>query len=434
MATGGNIAVLLETDAVASSPIVQSPITEPALKQSPAPGRSGQDITESEEASTLVETNRKPRAILHVGVGKTGTSSIQSLYKSFGATFAKDNYYWVPVKAFRLRFKISTEKEKKYAQEVFQTTKFVESLEEHAKQGHNVFISNEHLAAIPLSNRETVRMLTQALAPFNTTVVVGYRRFFEWWLSVYRFNAKGLTRKFRGLPSFAAKLEHDMTDASTRALPLDPEEPFGGPPPSITHPTQRIIQIYQDMGFEHLSIFNMHEDERGVVPGFYCKYMGESSHTCQRTLQEGDIRANSATSGFENDRVAWGFVMWIEEVKSVRGSFDRKTKNAVANAITRATEKQSHNLKTSNTTYQFPKQCLSSSLATEFLRFSLAMEQALLPAYNDKDEVVHTERFWSFQKQGKFCNVDVDKVVNDASWQAFITKTISGILTLNVTT
>ena len=57
-----------------------------------------------------------------------------------------------------------------------------------------------------------------------------------------------------------------------------------------------------------------------------------------------------------------------------------------------------------------------------------------LPAYYDKDEFVHTERFWSFQKQGKFCNVDVDKVVNDASWQAFITKTISGILTLNDTT
>ena len=82
---------------------------------------------------------KKPKAIFHVGPGKTGTSTIQYVFKSHQRFLEEDGFYSVPIAALRL----SGAKNEVAVAETLNKT--IQQLTFHAANGHHVIISNEHL-------------------------------------------------------------------------------------------------------------------------------------------------------------------------------------------------------------------------------------------------------------------------------------------------
>lgn len=376
------------------------------------------DFTTTATTVPSLPESKKPRLILHVGPGKTGTSSIQSfLYKNqLGAALLRnDSAYGQYIKAFPLVFT----KDRLRVDEIFQTTNFSENLAEHARLNHTVIISNEFLGDIPRRNEAVWQAFREAFAPFDVTILVTYRRFFDWWLSMYTQRAKVQSKT--GLLPFPTELEESLDRArnASTSESQEPNKPFGGPT-SAVHPVRKIIDLYEEEGFPRVNVFNFHAASNDVVAHFYCQILGEFSTTCLslRKSRAPPIKLNTRNRDWEYDRLARGFLRKFGMCKvPVRGNCPNHV--LMKNAI-----KHRHEAALNFTVTDFPKTCLSKALADRFLNISLSLEQSVMPDYFATNAQDHRDRFRSLFVEQEFCNVDVDAVTSDDGWMAYLNNSV----------
>jgi hypothetical protein len=415
-------------------------------------------VTENNEIQTKKNETRlaRPRVILHVGPGKTGTSSIQeAIYWQDEKVLKLDNFYQQRIVAFPLSFpsnpKDSDEKIKESVLQILEKDNFLEKMAFRAAQGHNVIISHEFLGNIPRANIFIWEKLRQVLDPFDTQVVVTYRRFYEWWLSMYAQNAARSAKTENGLASFAVELNRTMVAA--RLLKLNPEHPnfpFGGPE-EVVHPTQKQMNLYKEKGFPNVTIFNMHDlaTKDDLVPEFYCHSLGETSHTCH-SMRSATTRTvwheNRGDLLWEYDRIAQAFLQKASTLaggateygssalltRAIQLRKDNRRQNRIVSDIP-ITPAEMHDALTmmihkrqettlNRTTQDFPMTCMSRDQAHVFLDISLRMEKEILPDYyaSSNGEQQHRREFEKSFQSHQFCNVDVVKVVEDDSWRDFV--------------
>ena len=88
-------------------------------------------------------------------------------------------------------------------------------------------------------------------------------------------------------------------------------------------------------------------------------------------------------------------------------------------ALAMATEKQL--LKTLNATIVdgLPLQCLNETQQRKLLQRSLEYEKQIYPNQTESILNEHESAFWEAVKENKFCNLDVDKLIEDPTVQEF---------------
>ena len=131
----------------------------------------------------------RPKCFLHVGPHKTGTTTLQTALYTHAYLLEQDGWH----QPSRNQFSQENQGPKQFASVAFSIQKdepnesavwqsFEGWISARVRRNESIVLSSEEL------DRRSVQrsLLASVLAPFETTVVVGYRIFFDWILSLYR--------------------------------------------------------------------------------------------------------------------------------------------------------------------------------------------------------------------------------------------------------
>lgn len=168
-------------------------------------------------------------------------------------------------------------------------------------------ISQEFLGVIAAGNVQVFEAFHKVFGSFDdVTIVVSYRRFFDWWFSMYTQKAKSAS--FRGLEPFATELERDLLETPKRSINFEGNwGPFGGPGIAV-HPTRQQVDLYRQKGFHQSVIFNYH-DTTDLVADFFCQILGTASATCiDLRARKAPITKNVRNRDWEYGRLTYAFL------------------------------------------------------------------------------------------------------------------------------
>jgi len=149
----------------------------------------------------------RPKCLLHVGPHKTGTTTLQWALYTHANLLRQDGWHQPSKDQFsRLKFSGKNLGHKQFANVAFFLQQDRPNASVSVWQRFQGWISARVRAneSIVLSSEELDRssvnrsLLASVLAPFKTTVVIGYRIFFDWILSLYR---QGLSWLKQHLPA-----------------------------------------------------------------------------------------------------------------------------------------------------------------------------------------------------------------------------------------
>jgi hypothetical protein len=70
---------------------------------------------------------------------------------------------------------------------------------------------------------------------------------------------------------------------------------------------------------------------------------------------------------------------------------------------------------------EFPLLCMTQDENHEYLNYSLAIEERLLPEFyrSSQGKAAHTKEFWENVEKKKYCWIDTDSVLLNQHWQRF---------------
>jgi hypothetical protein len=376
-------------------------------------GASG--ILHNRRNETITSANNKiaPRFFLHVGPHKTATTSIQcALYQYREELKRNDSILFLgkvdeKFCSFPGKGKITQDHRIRKIDECAGDTdecwpKLTSEWEEHRRNGFDMVLSKEgisDLMSLKHSNtRERERFwqaMKQALVGWNVTVVLTYRRFFEWLPSAFNQHAFHMRLQARSKPysHFPDEQPTTMEQMIEGVLRGSMSAPY----PFVDTILKRKLPANWNY-----YVMNMHRTP-DVVQAFVCDEVLETRHTCsnyQPVSQSRQSPADDLVYDYLNVQAFhWGW--WIRQDR--RGQRARSTRNFVQNVL---------NL----SPLSFPQDCPSQSLLEKFLAYSIAMEDRILGSV---DVAHHTDRFWKFSKH--LCTVNATKVLlaNSTTWKAF---------------
>ena len=150
----------------------------------------------------------RPKCFLHVGPHKTGTTSLQTALYTHACLLEQDGWHQPSRNQFSQEHQgpkqfanvaFSIQQDEPNASAVWQS--FQGWISARLRRNESIVLSSEEL------DRRSVKrsLLASVLAPFETTVVVGYRMFFDWMLSLYRQTGNRPHRVAGGVPVAADK-------------------------------------------------------------------------------------------------------------------------------------------------------------------------------------------------------------------------------------
>jgi len=364
--------------------------------------------------------DRKPHLVIHVGPSKTATTSLQTSLTQFQDYLAADNYtysgrYYSPFNDERgnlhLNPKVSpllketTDMLKKRKCSLnprsLCCSSFKTMLDEYKDRGQNVIISEEAINHIWVRPTDYVAVQEALQDEWRVTVVVGYRRFYEW------------------LPSY--KYQQDRLD---HKVPWKTEWPGqGGRPLEGLFPNYfrhwRQLFSYTDSALNNIGVtfpvklLNLH-DETSVRSNFLCNIVPDAPTSCKESLDrdqrgaETTINTRSETSSFFYDTIA------IAAAQTALVDVNKWRRGEVVKAI------QIHNEEVLNcTVLDLELDCPSEQQLKEFLQLSLDLEKNLMPALFSTGEVEHRAAFYRKVEAKAFCWVDAEAVLNSERWKDF---------------
>ena len=172
-----------------------------------------QHVVPARSQHTFVGAMR-PRCVLHVGPHKTGTSSVQDALSLHTALLLKDGWHQPGGNQIASYGKHNSMGPKNLANLAFFLRRppraintsepvwrsFETWIQKHAANSRDVVLSAEELSRPSVGNN--IELLASVLSPFRTTIVVGYRPFYEFLISYHKqFFRRGppLARYMQGL-------------------------------------------------------------------------------------------------------------------------------------------------------------------------------------------------------------------------------------------
>lgn len=338
--------------------------------------------------STRPPPPRRPRAILHVGPHKTGSTSFQKFCYGNKPVLLQDNFLLPQLDAVfkrektvaNLGFCLQTQNlDPPCDQIVGNATRF---LEQARQQNKSVLISTEEFskASVDLDRLEAL------VAGFDVEVVVVYRRFYEYLPSIYFETFK------HSQTTYQEKGTEGLLKRPTFAEWLTPEI---GPRFRRQH-TSDVLERYQRLG--PVQVYNWY------APGDFLSNFVCSLNLTNACREAQNIQPAASNAGYSFDSeiilaeahrrhlVDWGELVQQNNYTIILGQLNEFL-----------TEHRKHG---NGAEYI----CLSETQERDLLRLSIEIEEAILPSIGSSNLEDIDE---DFRKQdGAFCSLNVTDFFN----------------------
>jgi hypothetical protein len=394
----------------------------------------------------------KPKAYIHVGAPKTGTTSIQD-------TMARDKMVLEEDKFFlAVHGQIRTSVEQDYVIDNMlvkcdslgaclwsdEERAIVEAADHDAGTcpdyllpAFDRFLSKALVAnsSIVISNEWLQRPssevgLLNILGAWDPTIVIYYRRFFDWMISAhYQWHhdigigtmesLQGKVQLIDFIRVFCPRLFSSKKSDSPNDVHLDYADLT-----DIQEYTYHIWKRYHDVPSfqDHIKIVNFHDGH--IIKAFYCDVLS-AERACkletERLTNSSSFHARSKSSTLYVD-LAIG-VHWMNTTmlgEEEKEPLDPLTMNTFVD--------KGENFRKQMEVKGFveddlPKECLTKEELTLLLDVSLAYEKILLPdTYATGGSEATREHFAKTVAANKFCSVDIKAVLMDPKWKFLFEK------------
>jgi len=387
-----------------------------------APTGDGDDATAADTSSSSANantSNTKPTFFIHFGPKKTGSSTIQyGFTSSYKLLQSSTSYRYVgrtgggPNDFFPSDI---------YDAEITETRKGIKELSTtlllHLREGNSPFYSSERLSTL-LYNAddkkerfrfENLESLIDSVRQdgFRVKPVVVYRRLFSWVPSYHAqrvFRHKNPECRVSMIRWF--DLHDEIWECNNSGTFID------------QHPTQKLVdRLNSHLKLDDIAIVNLHrmtpDDEgdifrqvvREVLPGsklflkkFGQEYSLEPSNTSSSKITDFHHLATAValTDGFSHDNAK-------KAAQKMSKNYDKIVKMFGGED-------------------NIPTLCFSDDQLTKLLEMSLKFEKELLPEWfaMDGTEIDHRNAFQEHVDGGKFCEWDVEKMLQKKELQDFV--------------
>lgn len=364
----------------------------------------------------------KPRLFLHLGVQKTGTTTVQASFRLNARLLRLDGYNYICHATYPVQLdgpnnclgnpeNSCNEHQLSFDPNLLRFRTCLQRAAENPSV--DAIYSGETFISDIVGTEHNWKLIQNELKDFDVTVVLTYRRLFEW-LPSYFFQMHNPV-ELQGdwdivpekLPTFPQWLHLSEEDADPIRVSLARRWGLDVARGNL-HPIESEIARIRPY-FPNIVIHNMHDGD--FVEKFYCEILS-ATNTCKKHVGGDEHRNPTVTHDYAILALA------ARHRGMLRLSSEFVTREDVADAF-----KKYH--KTVNES--FPLTCLSPLEEEELLDRSLQFEKRILSDswyHSEHGESEHRAKFKSYVEKSKFCNVDTDRVFLDASWQTFFNETV----------
>ena len=389
-----------------------------------------QNLQDLKDISTRPTSEIKTHAVIHMGIHKTGTSSIQSQSKRHGKELQLDGYQmpWLvrqedttgryyskgdinKLPCNQVQFANCFTPEAGHVYSLPCDEELLAVGTEIAKQKQNLLATAEDFSK---AQKEGLEALYMYLSKWDDiSIVVYHRRFYSWIISWYNQMNKASgaisiveAAEKRQRQSIIDYIEATMSSKSS-------EEP------KSHHSFFLLERIKNFFDSNSIVLMDYHDQSKGdVIESFYCHAMPNATNTCNAIRRQGDtIKANSARETFDYEDLV--YIANMTGLIRIKNDADfkmkaRKVKNFQENVLK----------KTSN---DFKRICPSPVVLEDLWDFSLKIERSLFPEYFFNDEgdgsslsYLATLRL-DFEKTASstMCKLDLQAILNQQQWKSF---------------
>ena len=338
--------------------------------------------------------SRRPRAIVHVGPHKTGSTSLQIAILDSRNELQKDGYVLSHVAGH-----FTTHKN------LSNLAVYLRGARSHKPPGiwntqtwpsFLEFLSVHHNKGIVMSSEEfdvpnlDIAALKQALQEWNTQIVVTYRRYFEYLPSVFTEIKEKQMRSVQFVDWFEQdELSHYYTELHT----------------------YHVVKRYQRYFADDVLIMNLHDPSPwpDLNANFFCGFVHQAPHTCT-AFRDRAARVPSKHASPRQLIAYLELVLAAQEQGILGQSIDI---HAIANLAMQRWERTLH-----RRLEDWPKRCLTAPVLHALLRASLDYESQLVPDwYNEAD--LRAKFVVASQTVGMLCSVDTAAALQSPDWDGW---------------
>lgn len=258
---------------------------------------------------------------------------------------------------------------------------------EIAQRRHNIFISAETFSKIDPKGLEE---LSKYLSDWDsTTIIVYYRRYYDWIHSLYNQHIKYRTLKRPG--QWRTSLA-DYLEKSVRGGGFDYAY------------TARLVTRLRKY-FENITIVNLHDKSKEFSEHFFCDAMPGAKNTCQ--FIKNDNKTQHLNSSVDLVYINLAFAARQMGLLRIATDEELKTVSAVV--------RKHHEQTLGRTINDFKLICPPAKMLEMILNKSLQYEKSIFPKL---DEAVLRS---DFEKQSTtlLCDVDIVGTLKMPEWQLF---------------
>jgi hypothetical protein len=268
-----------------------------------------------------------------------------------------------------------------------------------AERNHNLFVTAETFSGL---DAEGVDKLAAYWQPWDhVIVVVYYRRFYSYSASLYNQMTK--RRTWSSSENNNPIWERTILDFLHDKVMHADHQNFGY--------TLPVVQRLQKR-FRNIVVVNYHDNSYGgLSESFYCHVLPNAQHACDVVRRSPNATRSNERSELDYSNLAYGaFRAGLVQIDSQKR----------LDQVTSACQNRQKNI-LYLTAADFPRICLPSETLELLWNMSLAYEQALFPdASESKYLGAHSLRK-DFDEASKtsLCTVDVQAILADLKWQEF---------------
>ena len=393
-------------------------------------------------------SSTKPMFVLHIGPPKTATSAIQcdltryrkELYESASVAYLGRIYghclksedgkehSFDPKSLIDSCFENGNCKEHDAWKSLESELAYLSAQKKHAILSGESFARMQVISHNHDDNRKLLYDLVNKYYPGRMRVAIVYRRYYEWLHSMWNsrnkpfVNGNGDDVKYlpthRNWPSEGGKrcstfLSYYMegSNRDTRDIYLDIAET------SQVHPAEYLRGLWCNHSSE-VQVLNLREmnapseDGEDTISRFLRSTVTPlAAKTYIRSKDSGFAGRRNPSRNSDYDMLA------------VAAHENGLLANITIPRAKVAVFLEENLMKTLNTT-ALPLKCPNEELLKRFLQKSLHYEEMLYPSQSDSEVKEHEIAFYEAVKKKKFCNLDVDALMEDERFRAFIAKEI----------
>jgi len=260
-----------------------------------------------------------------------------------------------------------------------------------------------------------IAVLAEGLRGWNVKVVINYRRLYEWFPSWYNELTKG---KFefprKGVRPARSKdlLPFALEDRGKLSELFRDIERTG------QHPTETVRKRYSKY-FGDITILKMHDfpNDLSYKQHLFCDVIRNAPHICS-ALKSGTTKMITP-AGMSNPSVEFEYDILVMAAykRGIVHSNPNKTLVLRHQASTAAKQRQEQVL--GKKAKDFPLLCFSNATLERFLNLSFTVEQNMF-GYSMKQDQQHKKGFAEAVDKKKFCHVNATAVLENADWHSFL--------------